>query len=165
MLSWSPHKTLHPSFHNRLDLIPAVYLSIHSSSLTHFNSQAGLTLGIYPFRIKTIHMHKGQSVTRMYLPIPMHVQDVTQGQLSKWSFTGLNSKFSFSLSLWPVAIPRLKSSVCPNSWKENRWIHAFSKDVWNANSFVQDLNLSPHHFSLFSVWLSLFNGISTLMGY
>ena len=31
----------------------------------------------------------------MYLPTPLHKQDVTQGQFLKKSLTGLNSEFSF----------------------------------------------------------------------
>ena len=35
-------------------------------------------------------------VKRMYLPTPLHEQEVTQGQFVKGSFTGLKSEFSFS---------------------------------------------------------------------
>ena len=58
-------------------------------------------------------------------PTPLHEQDMTEDQFFNQSLTGLNLKFSFSLT---------------------SWFHTFSKDIsamWNANSPAQDL-ISVH---------------------
>ena len=59
----------------------------------------------------------------------------------KWSWTGLNSEFSFSETKedW-----RNQSALLfTYSWRENNWIHTFPRSIsvmWKAISLVQDLN-------------------------
>ena len=87
-----------------------------------------------------------------------HVQDwlgwlvvLTLGQLLvgcfdtrsiiKRSLTGLNTEFSFSLIRCNT---KVKSALkIYHNWRENSWIHAFSKCIsttWNSNRLLMDLN-------------------------
>ena len=65
----------------------------------------------------------------VYLLTSPNDQDVIQGQFLSTEF----NRFEFSfLSLTPVAIPRLKSLLCPlftHSWRENNWIYTFLKSI------------------------------------
>ena len=58
--------------------------------------------------------------------------------------------YEFSFSFTWTGFPFLQGKqiqfalLLGYNWEKNKWIHAFSKDIqakWNANSFVQDLNL------------------------
>ena len=60
----------------------------------------------------------------------------------KWSFTDLNSKFSFSETGCHTKIK--EPNYFTHSWRENSGIHIFPLGIstmWNANSLVQGLNL------------------------
>ena len=72
-------------------------------------------------------------------PINHHEQDVTQGQFFKWTMAGLNSELSFSYNSW---LPQ-SALLFTNSWRKNRWIHAFPKSIsvkWNQT--VQHVHCS-----------------------
>ena len=80
----------------------------------------------------------------MFIPTPPLRQDMTQGQLFKWSLTGLNSEFSFSSTscLFKAEEPTLPYYFT-HSLRENNWIQTFPKGIsamWNATILVQDLN-------------------------
>ena len=73
----------------------------------------------------------------------LHEQDATPDQfLSTVWIQSFRSPTS-------VAIPKLKSIVCPtitDNWKENSWIHTITTCIGamgNSNSFIQNLNPFP----------------------
>ena len=49
----------------------------------------------------------------------------------KWSLTGFNSEFSFSLTscLTKTEEPSLPYYLFTHSWRENNWIHIFPKGI------------------------------------
>ena len=78
---------------------------------------------------------------------PLHKHNITQGQFLKWSLTGLNSVFFFLGWLLYQGYRTPSALLFAHSWRENSWIHTFSKGIstmWNANSFILDLNSSCH---------------------
>ena len=62
----------------------------------------------------------------------------------KWSLTGLNSEFSFSLISCYTKVRGQSALLFTHSLRENSWMNTFPKDIstiWNTNSFIQDLNV------------------------
>ena len=82
----------------------------------------------------------------IYLPTPLHEQDVIQGQILYAGFTWFVFRVFLFLDRWPYQGQRSQFALLfTHSCRENNWIDNFPKginSIWNANSFVQGLNSS-----------------------
>ena len=128
-----------------------MYMHTHTLSCTHTHTYAHIHIYVYTYTLMYSHTH---TYMLMYLPTPLDKQDVTNllsGVLQVWIQSFPSPRL--------VAIPRLKSPVCPTIYyiAGGRIVGfiTFPKDIsviWNANRistwspcpFPMTVNIIPH---------------------